>query len=272
MRIITLLENERIDKKFRAAHGLCLYIEALNKKILFDIGPNNYYIKNAKQLGIDLSEVDILVISHGHYDHGSGLNKFIKINKTAKIYLSIHAFETYMKENGKEIKNIGIKEPSNQENLILISKKTKVLPGITIFTDVEYKKQLIGDENLKTYLEGKFVLDHFKHEIYMVIEEDKKTVLFSGCSHKGIENIIDSIEKKNDLFLTHVVGGFHFSHYDSFNFKQTDYLQSLGTKFKKRGSTIFYTGHCTGNEAYFELKNKLKDNIIRFKTGSEINI
>jgi 7,8-dihydropterin-6-yl-methyl-4-(beta-D-ribofuranosyl)aminobenzene 5'-phosphate synthase len=272
MKITTLLENERIDKKFRAAHGLSLYIEALDKKILFDIGPNNYYIKNAKQLGIDLSEVDILVVSHGHYDHGSGLSKFIKLNKTAKIYLSIHAFEEHIKENGKEIVNIGIKEPSKRENLVLISKKTEILPGINIYTDVRYKNQIIGDSDLKVYIDGQFIADRFKHEIYLVIEENNKLVLFSGCSHKGIENIIDSIEKKHNLSFTHIVGGFHFSHYDSFNFKQTDYLQTLSTKFMKRDNTIFYTGHCTGNDAYFELKQKLKDNINRLKTGSEINI
>ncbi len=104
----------------------------------------------------------------------------------------------------------------------------------------------------------------------MVIEENNNLVLFSGCSHKGIENIIDSIEKKHDLHFTHVVGGFHFSHYDSFNIKQTTYLHKLSRKFKKRDNTVFYTGHCTGNEAYQELKKELEGSLNRLKTGSEV--
>ena len=84
MKIISLLENTS-NTNLKPKHGLCLYIETLKHKILFDLGPDETYIKNAKLKKIDLEEIDIVIISHGHIDHGGGLKSFLKINSKAKI-------------------------------------------------------------------------------------------------------------------------------------------------------------------------------------------
>jgi len=81
------MENDTLDKKLKSAHGLSMYIEHENHKILFDLGPNNYFLKNAEVLGVNLKEVDIVIISHGHFDHGNGLRKFMGlIQKRKYIY------------------------------------------------------------------------------------------------------------------------------------------------------------------------------------------
>ena len=80
MKIVTLLENTAGDAGLCAAHGLSLYIETPKHKILFDMGPDARFLDNAKKLGVDLSAVDIAVLSHGHYDHGGGLRAFCEIN------------------------------------------------------------------------------------------------------------------------------------------------------------------------------------------------
>ena len=81
MQITALVENTSQDKKFGTEHGLSLYIEAGFQKILFDMGQSGLFADNAKVLGISLSDVTIAVLSHGHYDHGGGLAKFLEINK-----------------------------------------------------------------------------------------------------------------------------------------------------------------------------------------------
>ena len=272
MRIVTLVENDTENSKLNAAHGLCLYIETMHKKILFDLGPNNYYIKNAKKLGIDISKIDVLLISHGHNDHGSGLAKFMKLNKTAKIYVSKHVFEKHIKQSEQDIINIGIKKPMRDERLIYIDKNYKIDDELSIISEVVFTKQVITDNKLKKYVKGRYIEDDFNHEIYLVIKEFDTNVLVTGCSHKGIENIVSSIETSRHLELTHVIGGYHFNHYDSFNFQQVDYLNELGKKFSKKAKTTFYSCHCTGDEAFFELKRNMKDKIKRLKTGTEINI
>ncbi len=273
MKIVTLLENEQLDKKLKAAHGLSLFIETNTKKILFDLGPNNYYIKNAKQLGIDLTDIDYLVISHGHFDHGSGISKFLKINTKAKVFISKSAFRNHVKAKGSRYHDIGIGKPPKSDRIEYIYRESKeITPGVTLYDLVNFTKQAICDEDLMIYEDGQYIRDHFHHEIYMIIKDVKNTVLFSGCSHKGIENIIDSIEKVGKISITHIFGGLHFSHYDSFDFKQTDYLVGLAEKIKKRKTTKIYACHCTGDDAFFELKKGLKSNIKRIKTGSIVEI
>ncbi len=273
LKVVTLVENDTIDNKLAPVHGLSLYIETSNKKILFDIGQKGQYLKNAKKLAIDIKDVDYLVISHGHYDHGQGIQKFLKLNEKAEVFVSMYAFEDHVKVVGNDYNKLGIKKPSRKtERVHYINETTEITPEIIIYNNVDFQKQVIGDKALKAYIDGRFVDDEFDHEIYMVVTEKTNQVLFSGCSHKGIENIIDTLEKRNNLKFTHIIGGYHFSHYDPFDFKQTDYLQALADKFKERKNTSFYTGHCTGDEAVFELKQKLKNKLVRFKTGTTFEI
>ena len=80
MRITTLVENTKISDEYENKHGLSFHIETEKHNILFDLGPKNTFLTNAKKLNINLEEVDIVVISHGHNDHGGGLEEFLKIN------------------------------------------------------------------------------------------------------------------------------------------------------------------------------------------------
>ena len=83
MKISTLIENLVNKKGLSAENGLALYIETGNKKILFDTGQTGLFMKNAKVLGISIEDIDILVLSHGHYDHTGGLYPFLAKNNKA---------------------------------------------------------------------------------------------------------------------------------------------------------------------------------------------
>lgn len=91
MKITALVENES-SCELKAKHGLSLYIETKHHRILFDLGPNQTLFQNAKKKKIDLTTVDIVIISHGHTDHGGALRKFLNINKKARIYIQKDAF------------------------------------------------------------------------------------------------------------------------------------------------------------------------------------
>ena len=84
MKITALTENTSVNENIGAEHGLSLYIETDGHKILFDMGQTDMFERNAKTLCIDLSEVDIAVLSHGHYDHGGGLARFLEIILSTK--------------------------------------------------------------------------------------------------------------------------------------------------------------------------------------------
>ena len=100
MKIVTLMENTSCLETLTCEHGLSLYLETRGYKILFDAGQSSAFAENAKKLGINLDQVDFVVLSHGHYDHGGGLGKFLECNQTAPVYVSSHAFEPHYSQNG----------------------------------------------------------------------------------------------------------------------------------------------------------------------------
>lgn len=100
MKITCLTENTSICDEIGYEHGLSLYIETEEHNILFDMGQSDLFFQNAEKLGVDIAAVDIAILSHGHYDHGGGLAKFLEVNSLAPIYISRYAFEPYY--NGTE--------------------------------------------------------------------------------------------------------------------------------------------------------------------------
>ncbi len=78
MKIVNLIENTKGDKECLFEHGLSFYVETANHKLLVDTGATGAFMENADKLGVDLSQVDTLILSHGHYDHAGGGFKFCK--------------------------------------------------------------------------------------------------------------------------------------------------------------------------------------------------
>ena len=91
MKISVLVENTSSEQEILSEHGLSLYIETEEHKILFDTGQSDDFAENSRSMGIDLSKADMVILSHGHYDHGGGLKRFLEINQTAPVYVSRHA-------------------------------------------------------------------------------------------------------------------------------------------------------------------------------------
>lgn len=112
MRIINLVENELGESGCEAAHGLSFYVETENHKFLFDSSPNEVLIRNARMLGVDLTAVDTVILSHGHYDHSGGILPFVELNPRAKIYMQQNAGGEYYAFDGEEqsFRYIGSKE------------------------------------------------------------------------------------------------------------------------------------------------------------------
>lgn len=255
MKITALTEN---TSKFGlpVEHGLSLYIELADKKLLFDTGQSSLFSKNAERLGIDLGEVDVAVLSHGHYDHGGGLEKFLEINKKAPVYMSKFAFEPHF--NGE--KYIGLDTDLNRDRFIFTDGVTKISDGLTLYSCNEMEKKVeFGSFGLNMFKNGKLVPDDFRHEHYLLIEENGKRTLISGCSHKGIINIVNRF--KPDA----LVGGFHFSKLELDN-KLKSYAENLNSY-----NTNYYTCHCTGEEQFKFMKKYMK-NLNYLSEGETIEI
>lgn len=95
MKIVTLVENSCGNENCIAEHGLSIYIETEKHKLLLDTGQTDAVVKNAKVLGIDLTAVDTVILSHGHYDHSGGILPFSKLNLSAQIIMQRSAAEPH---------------------------------------------------------------------------------------------------------------------------------------------------------------------------------
>ena len=241
MKITVLTENTCKSGNFSCEHGLSLYIEAGDKKILFDMGQTELFTENASKMGIDLGDVDFAVLSHGHYDHGGGLAKFLEINQKAPVYISKYAFGGHF--NGTE-KYIGLDlSLKDSERLIFTDDFCKICDGFNLYSCNKNEKPYdLGSFGLTEKTDDGFIPDRFIHEQYLMIEENGKKVLISGCSHKGILNIAKWFDA--DV----IVGGFHFS-----KLALDDTLKSYAEILDGTG-IHFYTCHCTGTEQYEFMK------------------
>ena len=257
MKITTLLENTTKRSDLQAEHGLSLYIETGDRKILFDMGQTDLFAKNAETLGIDLSEVDIAVLSHGHYDHGGGLRKFLEINRHAPIYMSQYAFLPYYNGSGKYI---GLDTVlANDPRIVFTDDIHEIDSLLRLFSCNDRERKYHFDHfGLSEMKDGCLIPDSFRHEQCLLIEENGKRILFSGCSHKGILNIMDWFSP--DV----LVGGFHFS-----KMPLDEELAEMG-KMLARYPTVFYTCHCTGSEQ-LEFMRRYMSNLHALSCGQSLS-
>lgn len=263
MKIQVLLENTTLREDLQAEHGLSIYIETDKHKILFDMGQTTAFAENAAKLGVDLSQVDIAVLSHGHYDHGGGLEHFLKINQKASVYLNRNAFMPHY--NGAE-KYIGLdKELAQMERLIFTDDILKIDEELSIYSCNRKKRPFaFGSFGLSMIENGKVLPDDFRHEQYLLIREGEKKVLLSGCSHKGILNIMSWFEPNV------LIGGFHFVMLDPMGEGREKLKEASG--ILKQYSAKYFTGHCTGVEQYRFLKEILGEQLEYLATGAELVI
>ena len=260
MKITTLIENTTLSPDLTAEHGLGLFVETERSRFLFDAGQSGAFADNARKLGIDLKTADFAVLSHGHYDHGGGMARFLDINRRAKLYVNQNVFEGY--HNGTE-KYIGLdRRLRDSRRLVLTGDEHTIAPGLTLSTCNGLIRPVPTDPFGLTERVGQFFLpDDFRHEHYLLVQEKGKRILFSGCSHKGILNILSWFRPDA------LVGGFHFKSLSP----DSPQLRAWGEAMAKY-DTVFYTGHCTGEAQFQVLKAILGDRLHAISTGSVVEI
>ena len=275
MKIINLIEDTKGREECVAAHGLSFYAETKKHKLLLDLGPSSQTIDNAKALGIDLTEIDTVILSHGHYDHSGGIIPFTKINDKANIYFQESAMEDYYADDGMEAKEryryIGV------DKAIVFLPQAKILNGdakidgeIEVFTIKERSHKLPStNKNLLIKKDGEFERDGFGHEHFLVIREEGKSVLLSGCAHNGILSILDAYIEKFGVAPDLVVSGFHLMKKTEYNESEIEEIKDIAKELKKYPSR-FVTCHCTSVPAYEIMKPVLGEQLEYVHSGEEI--
>lgn len=242
MRLVILVDNCAINgRNLKGEGGSSYYIEDEDKKFLFDVGVSDLFMQNAQNLDIDLTDIDTIVLSHGHYDHASGIKYFIE-SKEKKINIVCHPLSFNKKKRGE--KNMGA--PYNKEeivkltNIVFSDKPIKVSKNITYLgqipdsLDFESRK-LMGEIELN----GEYKNDYIMDDSALLYESKDGIYIITGCSHSGICNIIEYAKKVSgkDKVLG-IVGGTHLQELNNQLNKTIEY-------FKENNIKELYPCHCT---------------------------
>lgn len=268
IKIVNLMEDTCGNKDCLYEHGLAMYVETRNHKLLADTGASEKTVKNAKRLGIDLKEIDTVVISHGHYDHGGGILAFAEENPDAHIYIRENAFGNFyhIKRNGGHY--IGL-DPNikNLPQLIMVSGDRKIDEELSLFTNVTGRRLWPrGNQELTCKEKGGMRQDDFSHEQYLVIRDMGRRILISGCAHNGILNILDAYKERFGGVPDVVISGFHMIKKQGYDKEDLEMIDQIAMELRNLPCR-FFTGHCTGEIPFERMRAVMGEQIQYIRCG-----
>lgn len=273
MKIINLMEDTAGEKDVFTEHGFCIYIETAKQKILVDTGASEKTWDNARRLGINIREVNLVFLSHGHYDHSGGILSFVEQNPDAKIYMHVHAGQDYYHLKGSKEKYIGIdKKIMDLPQVVLLEHGCEINEDISVFSGVTGRRKWPQSNlKLKKKENGVYVQDSFDHEQYIVVNDKGKKILISGCAHNGILNILDRFRELYSSDPDIVISGFHMVKGTDYNTEEKTLIQDVAKELYEMNAQ-FYTGHCTGAVAFQMMKEIMGDKLIYMHSGDEVSM
>jgi 7,8-dihydropterin-6-yl-methyl-4-(beta-D-ribofuranosyl)aminobenzene 5'-phosphate synthase len=268
LQITTLVENTAGGKGLLAEHGFSLWIEYNNRKILFDTGQGYVLNGNAKKLGIDLSDADAIVLSHGHYDHTGGLFKLDDMGKKPIFTHKDSLLPKYSRHPDGSVHKIGIKSVKDKTLNFKFNDKpvelykgfhlTGVIPRITDFEDTG--GQFFCDKECQQ-------VDNLIDDQAAFIETSAGLFVILGCAHSGVINTLEYISKLTGSHTIHtLIGGMHLGSASQERINKT--VKAL----KKFDIQNLYPTHCTGFNASARLLQEFPKNHKICQAGTIIKV
>jgi 7,8-dihydropterin-6-yl-methyl-4-(beta-D-ribofuranosyl)aminobenzene 5'-phosphate synthase len=260
----TTLLSTMLSERGVGEWGFSALVEADSIKILFDAGARpTTVLENGRELNIDLSTVNSLILSHNHGDHTGGwlpLRNAMRALDSASLsitHVGVGLFDTRLSANGNE-------NNSRQKDSLLYTRGggqvklydrfTEIQPGIFLTGPVprkypEKNYNLNGNIVRKKDATGKVIEDIVPEDMSLVIRTEKGLVLLSGCGHSGIINTMAHIQNHlpGETILA-AIGGFHL-------LENTDQqIKWTADKLKETGIRYFMGAHCTGIEPVYQIR------------------
>ena len=281
MKLTALVDNKRLDNRTDLAveRGLSLHVSSMGRQILFDAGSSKAFCDNAILLNIKIQDVDAVVISHRHHDHCNGVSHFLDCNSKAQIYFRECEKTDYCFKAFGFKSNVGIDKAlldKVKDRSSFVRQTTEIFPNIFVITNLSGKyEQPKGNKYLFTNSGQGCKPDTFDHELLMVIKESDGLIIFTGCAHSGVLNMVETaVELFPNTRIKAVVGGFHLVGVPLFNSigGTKEDIEAIGQALLSYPIDKLYTGHCTGMKAYGLLKGVLGDRLEYFPTGRSVVI
>ncbi|MDY4482397.1 MBL fold metallo-hydrolase [Butyricicoccus porcorum] len=269
MKLISLLENTSHAPEIQSRHGLSLYLETAAHRIVFDFGPDDTFLHNAAELGVDIAAADLAFLSHGHYDHGGGLPAFLQVNDHAPIYLHKNAFIPHW---SSATRYIGLEQSlKTSPRLHYTDGVTHLGDGLTLISGAPGHRFLASScAGLQMeQADGSRLPDDFSHEQSLIVEEGDICLLVAGCAHTGILNIMEQAQQVAGRPMTHVVSGFHLCQPSRGIHEPEETVCAIADELR-RTPARYFTCHCTGMPSYEILRRELGAQVSYLSGGMQI--
>ncbi len=255
MRIQIVVENKVFHSGLMAEHGLSLLGEIGGKRFLFDLGQSqDVFLNNCRKLGISVEDVDFVFISHGHYDHTGALPVLADlVSSRAIIYAHPWVKIRKYKKEGTKLRYTGIPE-FNWDRLVDLCTVDLAFSFRRINEQI-FLSGPIQDYGYPKMVSSSYVLEHgamdeFNDEncLYCLVKEE--IVILTGCSHRGILNIVSHAMEKLARPVRAVIGGFHLQGVAK------EELEKVIAELERFGVKELYPLHCTGVEETCWIKQR----------------
>jgi 7,8-dihydropterin-6-yl-methyl-4-(beta-D-ribofuranosyl)aminobenzene 5'-phosphate synthase len=275
LRITVLIDDTASRAGLLTEHGLALWIEADGRRILFDTGQSDAFLRNARDLGIDLSAADTLVLSHGHYDHTGGIAALLECNPSVSIYCHGGIFAPrFSRRPDGTTKPIGI----GPEASGALRKTGGAVHSVSGPVFLDKSIGITGPVPQATDFEdtgGAFFLDPegerpdpIDDDMALWIKTAAGLVVVTGCCHSGIVNTARHIQSLTGTPGIHtIIGGLHLLNASAQRLKKT--IAALNAIPSLQRLALC---HCTGEDAIAAIQDSVDAETVRGGSGYELQI
>lgn len=246
--------NTIIDSYYYGEPGVSYFLQDGDSKILFDVGYSDLFIKNAEKMGVDIGDIDHIVLSHGHNDHTGGLVPLMEYlggsdHSQPLIVAHPEAF-THKECKGEAIgSKIGAETIDYCFNLSLSREPVWITERTVFLGEIERQNSFENKEAIGQYKkDGELFDDYLIDDTALAYKSDRGLVIITGCSHSGICNIIEHAKKVcEENRISAVIGGFHLLN------PSEEQIHGTLEYFSNEKIDLLYPCHCTGLKFKIEL-------------------